>query len=95
MLKIFDILCAHSAMLITRSDWSWPAIRDGRLYKADFGTFEEYVEQRWEWKAAQAYRLIDAAQLAERVFSPIGEIPARESHIRPLLERLSAPYQNP
>jgi hypothetical protein len=33
--------------------------------------------------------LIDAASFALKIF-PIGEIPARESHIRPLLERLSS-----
>ena len=51
------------------------AIRDRKLYKTDFGTFEEYVEARWEWQRAHAYRLIDAAQLAERVLSPLGDIP--------------------
>ncbi|MCC8400948.1 hypothetical protein LJ655_03410 [Paraburkholderia sp. MMS20-SJTN17] len=36
------------------------------------------------WERAQAYRLIDAATLAERL-SPIGDIPSRESHVRRLL----------
>lgn len=66
------------------------AIRDRKLYKADFGTFEEYVEQRWEWERTRAYRLINAAMLARDSLLPIGNIPARESHIRPLLERLES-----
>jgi len=38
--------------------------RAERLYRAQFQTFEEYVEQRWEWNRDRAYRLIRAAELA-------------------------------
>ena len=37
-------------------------IRDRRLYKEKYGTFEEYVEKRWDWARARAYKMIDAAQ---------------------------------
>ena len=53
-----------------------------------FGTFEEYVEARREWSRSYAFRIIESAELAQRVMLPIGDIPNRESHIRPLLERL-------
>jgi len=74
------------------------AIRDKRLYRVprpsringrySFETFEDYSESRWEWAPQHSGRLIRAAELALKM-EPIGSIlPARESHIRPLLERL-------
>jgi hypothetical protein len=58
-------------------------IRDARLYRDSHGTFEDYVEQRWDMSRAQAYRLIEAWPLAERL-SPIGDR-ITESQIRELL----------
>lgn len=60
------------------------AIRDKRLYRQDFGTFEEYCQQRWGMERAHAYRLIDSAKVVNTL-SPIGDIlPATESQARPL-----------
>jgi hypothetical protein len=59
------------------------AIRDARLYRYGYDTFEDYVEQRWDVRRAQAYRLIAAWPLAERL-SPIGD-KITESQIRELL----------
>jgi protein gp37 len=75
------------------------AIRDQQLYRVErptrvsgrysFQTFEEYCEERWELDFKYANRLVQAATLAEKM-APIGAIlPVRESHVRPLLERLS------
>jgi hypothetical protein len=58
-------------------------VRDGRLYRGSYATFEQYVEHRWDMSRAQAYRLIDAWPLAERL-SPIGDR-ITESQIRELL----------
>lgn len=58
-------------------------IRDARLYRETHGTFEDYVEQRWDMSRAQAYRLIDAWRLAERL-SPIGDR-LNEGQVRELL----------
>jgi len=71
-------------------------IRDGRLYKTprsqpiagsySFVTFEEYLQQRWDMELRSAHRLIIAAEAAVKM-RPIGLIlPARESHMRQLLE---------
>jgi hypothetical protein len=58
-------------------------VRDARLYRGSHDTFEEYVEQRWDMSVRQAYRLIAAWPVAERV-SPVG--PAlTESQVRELL----------
>jgi len=43
------------------------SIRDGRLYRAQFGTFEDYCRERWGWERRHAYRLMDAAAAVENV----------------------------
>jgi hypothetical protein len=47
-------------------------IRDTRLYKADFATFDDYCDNRWGFSRAHAHRLIEAASLATEM-SPTGE----------------------
>jgi hypothetical protein len=36
-------------------------IRDSRLYRSDFDTFEEYCQSKWQWERQRAYELIAAA----------------------------------
>lgn len=61
------------------------AIRDSRLYRAEYATFEEYCKARWGLKQSHAYRLMDAAAVVAILqSSPIGELPATESQARPL-----------
>jgi hypothetical protein len=50
-------------------------IRDSRLYKADFKTFEDYCIHKWGFKRAHAHRLIEAAGIAIDL-SPVGDIPS-------------------
>ena len=47
------------------------------------GTFEEYLQERWDMGRAHAYRLISATQTVENL-SPIGDIPTTESQVREL-----------
>ncbi len=42
-------------------------IRDQRLYRADYPSFEAYCEIRWELQKAQAYQYIDAATVAKNL----------------------------
>lgn len=49
-------------------------IKQRRLYRAEFQTFEEYCRKRWEFNRAHAYRLIAAAEVYETL-SPMGDIP--------------------
>lgn len=58
-------------------------IRDAHLYRDTHPTFEAYVEDRWEMSRPQAYRLIDAWPLAERL-SPMGD-KLNERQVRELL----------
>jgi len=74
------------------------AIREKRLYRIQrparlngrysFETFEEYCAGRWEWTGERARQLIIAAQLAAKITTMVGILPARERHVRPLIERL-------
>jgi hypothetical protein len=66
------------------------AIRDGKLYRATYATFEAYCQQRWELKQSRAYQLMDAAEVVETLkrstseSSTIVELPANEAQARPL-----------
>jgi hypothetical protein len=61
-------------------------IRERRLYRATYETFESYVQEKWDFGRAYASRLIGAHETMEHLL-PIGNIPlpANESHVRPLL----------
>lgn len=58
-------------------------IRNERLYRAEFGTFQEYCEARWQMSRGHAHRMIEAAGVAENL-SPIGDKPVSESITRSL-----------
>ena len=58
-------------------------IRDDRLYRAEFGTFEEYCNQRWGWTRMRASQLIAAAAVVQNVNLGL-QNPATERQARPL-----------
>lgn len=60
------------------------AIRDGRMYRAGFKTFEDYCRDRWGFNASRARQLIGAAEIAGRIESVTIVTPATESQARPL-----------
>ncbi len=59
-------------------------IRDRRLYRQDFSTFEDYCTNRWEMSRRWAYQLIDAATVYENVRHGAQILPANERQVRPL-----------
>lgn len=59
-------------------------IRDDRLYRAEFGTFEEYCRERWGWSSRHTNRMIASAEVTTNL-GPLGPIlPATERQARPL-----------
>jgi hypothetical protein len=60
------------------------AIRDGKLYRADYGTFEEYCQRRWGVSRPYAYQLMDASVVVENVSAIADIIPINEAQARPL-----------
>ena len=72
------------------------AIRDGRLYRGSYSTFEKYLKAEWQLGRAYAHRIMQAAEAMDDDLSPIGNVmPSNEAQVRPLLrlpkeERASA-----
>ena len=58
-------------------------IRDGRLYRAEYGTFEDYCEQRWGFGANYANKQIAAAHVVSALGTTVPK-PANEAQVRPL-----------
>jgi len=59
-------------------------IRDGKLYRAEFGTFDDYCRDRWGISKMHAYRLMDAAEVSGVLKSNQLVTPQTESQARPL-----------
>ncbi len=60
-------------------------IREGRLYRGRYETFEQYCVERWEFTRQRAYQLISAAETAAEMSTVVDRPPERETHVRPLL----------
>lgn len=59
-------------------------IRDKKLYRSSFRTFEEYCDVKWEIGRIYAFRLINAAEVISNLL-PMGNIlPQNERQTRPL-----------
>ncbi len=59
------------------------SIRDRRLYREDFPTFEDYCRERWGWSKTHVNRQIDAAKVVQNL-TPIGVKPQNEAQAREL-----------
>ena len=63
------------------------AIHDQRLYRAQYPSFEEYCDKKWNLGPSHAYRLMESTITYDQI-SPIGETanqrPINESQLRPL-----------
>jgi hypothetical protein len=68
---------------------AWHALRtihDDKLYKSDgYGSFKEYVEQRWGYSKSRAYQMIDHAKIIDYLKSEgVGFLPGGEGLTRPI-----------
>lgn len=61
-------------------------IRDTRLYRLNYGTFEEYCQERWNIARRTAYQLMDAAEVVENVRHGAQILPTTERQVRPLTQ---------
>lgn len=59
-------------------------IRDRRLYRSAYPTFEDYCEQRWQIGRSRAYQFIESAQVFENVHNCGHAPPANEAQSRAL-----------
>jgi hypothetical protein len=58
-------------------------IRDGKLYKVEFKTFEEYCQKRWNFGRTYAHRMIESAKVIKNLL-PMGNKPESERQARVL-----------
>jgi hypothetical protein len=65
--------------------WDGTKVKDDIHISADYGTFEEYLHQRWHMGQSRAYQLMDAAGVVTNLkVSTVVELPRNESQARPL-----------
>lgn len=67
-------------------------IRDSRLYRATFGTFEEYCRERWGVSKPYATQMIQAAKTVGNLVAIATVLPTNEAQVRPLT-KLSSEQQ--
>jgi|ERR1043165_2526294 hypothetical protein len=65
---------------------SLTVIRDHKLYRAEYDTFETYCRAKWQYGKSHIYRLIGAAETC-LCLSAVADIPVptHEAQVRPLL----------
>lgn len=61
-------------------------IRDQRLYREHYATFEQYCRERWGMGRHYANRMIAAAQTTQLLVPTGTKTPTCERHVRPLTE---------
>ena len=60
-------------------------IRDKKLYRAAYDTFEAYCQHRWDLRERRAYQLMDAATVVNTLkVEPLVQLPENERQTRPL-----------
>lgn len=61
-------------------------IRDKRLYRQEYSTFEEYCNKRWNMKQSRAYQFMDSAKVVGILQSStiVELLPTNEAQARPL-----------
>ena len=59
-------------------------IRDQRLYREHYATFDAYVRKRWDLERTYAHRIIEASEVVDRLLSAGNMVPVNEAQARPL-----------
>lgn len=59
-------------------------IRDGKLYRQTYNTFEDYCQQRWNIERRRAYQLMEAASVVVNVQNFSQVVPSNDAQARPL-----------
>lgn len=63
------------------------SIRDNKLYREGYATFEQYCRERWAISKQHAYRLMDATEVINDIKSNPGvTLPQNERQARPLMD---------
>ena len=62
------------------------AIRESKLYRQGYGTFEEYCQERWGMQRNYANKMIAASEVVQNLGTIVPILPATESQARPLTQ---------
>ncbi len=84
VIKKFEAAIARGRALGLEAAGALEKIRDLRLYRGRYGTFEEYCREVWGYSKAHINRQIGAGHVVE-VLTPIGATVETESVARPLV----------
>lgn len=83
-LERFEVAIARGLRTFVEVGEALLSIRDRRLYRANYRTFEDYCRDRWSMARRTAYQLMDAAGVVENVRNCAQALPANEAQVRPL-----------
>lgn len=67
-------------------------IRENKLYRIEYNTFEQYCQEKWQMTRQRSYELINASVVIQNVSNCLQK-PTTESQVRPLT-RLEPEIQN-
>lgn len=67
MLTHYETIIEQGEQTIIEVGKALSAINRGRLYRAEYGSFEEYCRAKWEFGRKRGYELMRAGQMAEEV----------------------------
>lgn len=83
-------VCVYGHYKLRFFEYQFPlsAIRDGRLYRAEFPTFEKYLEVKWGMTGRRARMLMEATEITETISKSgtVVPLPANEAQARPLTQ---------
>ncbi len=66
-------------------------IRDSRLYRLSFSTFEDYCRERWGWSHQRVSQLVIGSEVATIVATSSSSLPQNESQARELAKLRDEP----
>lgn len=83
-LKSFEQLISKGLQTFYDVGHALAEIRDRKLYRQSYGTFEDYCQQRWGFSRQRAAQLISGTEVAENLSTIVDKKELLESHTREL-----------
>lgn len=83
-LKAYESIIERGLKTFTEVGSALMDIRDKRLYRADYSTFEDYCRERWGMARSRAYQLMDTALVVNTLSTMVDILPTSERQARPL-----------
>lgn len=81
--ELESVIRLHGAAFIAVGD-ALTEIRDKKLYRSDYGTFEAYCQEVWGWSGSRARQICTASAFAKSVTT--GNAPKTEREARQMMK---------